>query len=142
MNWSVDRVVQYLTAFTLLAALIRGGYKTWKDHQADKEEIEEALDRQPAIREQLAIGNIKGAVEVLSLANDELSQAMARQRTHYEEELATALGKARECAVRCERLEQHNERLEEHLGNAEQHILALVQVLRKHGIDVPPDIMA
>lgn len=59
-------LVAYLTAATLLFALIGKGYQTWKKHKTDQDDVAAALDRQPAIRQQLELGNWGEAIRHLN----------------------------------------------------------------------------
>jgi predicted RNase H-like nuclease (RuvC/YqgF family) len=62
MSLGAAEIAAYGALLGVVGALARDTYRVWHSRKTEKAAIEEALDRQPLVRQQLELGNVGEAV--------------------------------------------------------------------------------
>lgn len=91
----------WMAALGAATALVNQAYNAFKKRSKEKDEVEEALDRQPIIRQQLELGNVGEAVSHLNV----IINSQARHITAQDGRLAS-------CDAELKHLSERNEALE------------------------------
>ena len=94
-------VAAWMAALGAAAALLNQAYQAFKKRSKEKDEVEEALDRQPIIRQQLELGNVGEAVSHLNV----IINSQAKHITAQDSRLAS-------CDTELKHLSERNDALE------------------------------
>jgi hypothetical protein len=130
-------IITYLTAAGIVFALYMQIRQVWREHNKEKQYIEDALDKRPEVREQLQVGNFKGAIEALNAVN----AGQAKYIQTLEERLTTVEARADRCEIRADAAEEFAKKAEARAEEArrkeialEARVARLEQQLRDQGL--------
>lgn len=143
--------VAWLAFATGCVALLKQAYDIIRQRKRERREIDQALDRQPLVKEQLELGNTRAAIEQLSAIIDQMAAAKQRddQRAHLRiSELEVREREVEEEAEKWEsrynqanaeweqRYHANNAEWERRYGRLEERCRKITAVLRRHNWDV------
>lgn len=131
-------------------ALAKQGYDTFHNRRRERRQIDEALNRQPLVKEQLELGNVGEAVKHLSAIIDQMAAAKRRDDAEAAEDVARAERRIAQLEDEVERERQERQEaderyetllrahgaLETQCGELRRTLRGVVLGLRKKGIDV------
>jgi len=104
-----DNIYVWLAIFLATIAIFKQAYDAISRRKKTRDDVEEALDKQPLVREQLELGNWGEAIKQLNIIINSQADHIKRQ----DRELVTARG-------RIDHLESRNEALESESETSEQ----------------------
>lgn len=84
---SAAEVAAWLAVVGTAFGLFLQGYKVFKDRRKEQSELRDALDKAPAVRDQLELGNISGAVATLNLIIEQQSRYIEQQQQRCKAEI-------------------------------------------------------
>jgi chromosome segregation ATPase len=128
-----EQVAPWVAVVTAMTGIAYQGYNTFKGRKKEKAELAEALDKAPLVKEQLELGNTRGAVEVLNAiiesqlsfmthqdqrvkALEAESKGWQKRAEEASDRADTAEATARKLAQKVTLLERQVKRCEDHLN--------------------------
>lgn len=101
-----SQAIAWMAFATGLVALTKQAYDIVRQRKREKREINEALDRQPLVREQLELGNTRAAIEQLSAIIKQMDEAKRRDDKRYHLRISELEARENELEHETERWEQ------------------------------------
>lgn len=121
---------------TGLAALAKQGYDIFRTRKRERREIDEALDRQPLVREQLELGNVGAAVEHLTAIIDQMAEAKRRDEAEYEARDHRHRAKVLGLEEELREVRAHAKEWERKYDALDERCRKITAVLRRHDWDI------
>lgn len=146
-----SQAIAWMAFVTGLVALTKQGYDILRQRKRERSEIDQALDRQPLVREQLELGNTRAAIEQLSTIIDQMAEAKQRDDRRYHVRISELEVREREVEDDARRWEQryneanaewearyarNNADWETRYTKLDERCRKITAVLRRHNWDI------